>query len=78
MEKIGQKWLELARNDGKKLAFLSSSVTLEQVIGQILASSEPFFGQNLTFLLINQHAVVWKITEHAKAWQLVQILKTLG
>ena len=43
MEKIGQKWLELLRNDGKKLAFLSSSVSLEQVIGAILASSEPFF-----------------------------------
>ena len=78
MEKIGQKWHKLIRNDGKEMAFLSSSVTLEQVIGQNLASSEPFFKQNLTFLLINQHAVVWKITEHAKAWQLAQIIKTQG
>ena len=78
MEKIGQKWLELARNDGKKLAFLSPSVTLEQVIGQILASSEPFFGQNFTFLLINQSAVFWKITEHAKVCQWALFLKTLG
>ena len=78
MEKNGQKWPKLIRNDGKEMAFLSSSVTLEQVIGQILASSEPFFGQNFTFLLINQSAVVWEITEHAKAWQWALILKTLG
>ena len=78
MEKIGQKWLESVRKDGEKEAFLSSSVTSEQVIGPILASSELFFGQNLTFLLMNQSAVVWKITEHAKAWQWAQILKTLG
>ena len=78
MEKIGQKWHKLIRNDGKEMAFLSLSVTLEQVIGQILASSETFFGQNFTFLLINQSAVVWKITEHAKTWQWALILKTLG
>ena len=52
----------------KVMPFLSSSVTSEQVIGPILASSELLFGQNLTFLIMNQSAVVWKITKHAKAW----------